>query len=128
MNLNLITNSLLNEQEIAAAKTSVSMNVQRLEIAMNHLVERLNVTNQSVQQAKNFVTAPKRMFLNAKGTVTDFSRNTLITIKKNPRRSFALTAVGFIGLGIFLYYTFRKSTTDPQAIVKTMSKKIKNYL
>ena len=127
MNQNYITNSLLNEQEMVAAKTSVSMNIQRLEIAMNHLVERWNVTTQSVEQARKFVTAPKRIFLNAKGTVADFSKQTVATIKANPR-PFVIAVIGFAGLGIVLYFAFRKSATDPQTLVKTAAKKIKNYL
>lgn len=127
MNLNPITNSLLNEQELAAAQTSVSMNVQRLEMAMNHLAEKVSMTSQSVQKAKDFVTAPKRLFLNAKGTVTDFSKQAVWSVKKNPR-PFVAAAAGILGVGLLLYFAFRKPATNPQVLVKAVTKKIKSYL
>ncbi len=127
MNLNPITNSLIKEQELAAAQTSVSMNVQRLEMAFDHLAEKVGLTAQSVQHAKDLVSAPKRFFLNAKGTVTDFSNQAITSVKKNPRPFFA-AAVGIVGVGFLLYFVFRKPATSPQIMAKAVSKKIKSYL
>ena len=131
MNLNPITNALISEQEIAAAQTSVSISVQRLEIALDHLAEKVGMTSESVQKAKHIVTAPKRFFLNAKGTVTDFSKQAVVSVKKNPR-PFVAAAVGIVGVGILLYFAFRKPASNPQDLVKAVSKKwakkLKSYL
>ncbi len=117
MNSEHITKSLLNEQEITAAKTSVSMSLQSFEMAMAHLANRVQVTSKSVNHAKDIITAPKRILLNIKGTVLDFSDQAVKSVKKNPR-PFIMGAAGVIGFGVIAYFLLKKPQFQPIVFLK----------
>ncbi|OFZ29313.1 MAG: hypothetical protein A2622_07815 [Bdellovibrionales bacterium RIFCSPHIGHO2_01_FULL_40_29] len=107
MDQNRITNSFLEEQEITAAKTGLEMSVQRFGMALDNLANRVGVTADSIHQVQEMVGAPKRMILNAKGTIQDYSERAITKVRENPR-PFLMVAVGVIGLGALLYYGVRR--------------------
>lgn len=121
MEQNHIARSLLEEQEITAAKTSLEMSVQRFEMAMDGLANRVDVTAQSIQHAKDIATAPQRFFINAKGTMEDFSSRAVVAVRKNPK-PFVAAAVGVVGFGILLYFTLRKPAPVYRPVVKELDK------
>ncbi len=127
MDQNHITKSLLEEQEITAAKTSLDMSVQRFEMAMSGLANRVESTAQSIQHAKDIATAPQRFYLNAKGTVQDLSSKAIKSVKENPK-PFLIGVAGMVGFGVALYFILRKPAPVYQPMVNELDKQFHKAL
>lgn len=127
MDQNHITKSLLEEQEITAAKTSLDMSVQRFEMAMSGLANRVDSTAQALQHAKDIATAPQRFYLNAKGTVQDLSSQAVKSIKENPK-PFLVGFAGMVGFGVALYFILRRPSPVYQPVVNQLEKQLHNAL
>ncbi len=127
MDQNHITKSLLEEQEITAARTSLDISVQRFEMAMNGLANRVDSTAHSIQHAKDIATAPQRFLLNAKGSLQDFSNKTVQAVKENPK-PFIYVAAGVIGFGMTLFFLLRRPPPVYQPAVRELDKQIRRVL
>ena len=127
MDQNRITKSLLEEQEITAAKTSLDMSVQRFEMAMSGLANRVDSTAQSIQHAKDIASAPQRFYLNTKGTVQDLSSKAIKSVKENPK-PFLVGFAGIVGFGCALYFILRRPSPVYQPVVNQLDKQFHKAL